>query len=74
MESINDIYVDNGTIRAEIARLKIKKSVIAKELNIAPPALVRRLNGEVPFSAIELALISQITNRNIDFYLKQRKE
>ncbi|MGK2880624.1 MAG: helix-turn-helix domain-containing protein [Mycobacterium sp.] len=55
-----------ANVRAEAARRNIAQSTIAKGLGLTQSATSRRLLGYVPFSATELAAVSEILDMPIE--------
>lgn len=47
-------------VRAEMARQKISKNDVAKEINVSLPTLTRRLSGDRPFYVDELDALSRL--------------
>lgn len=68
------LTTDTDAIRAEIARLKLLKNVVARKLHITPSSLANKLNGKTEFTSIEIATIAKLTNKPIEFYIKLVEE
>lgn len=52
----------SGAVRAEMARARFSQQRIADALGLSQAAVSRRLTGEVPFSATELAVVAKLLN------------
>lgn len=47
-------------VRAEMARRRVKQKDLVSALEMAQPAVSRRMNGKVPFNVDELAKIAEL--------------
>lgn len=63
-----------SSVRAELARRKVRQGVVASELGMTQQALSRRLNGITPFKAHELQLIASLVDVDVSlFYAAERR-
>lgn len=61
--------IDVNAIRAEMARNKISQKEIAKLLGIATSTTWLKLNSKLDFTVNELVTLSNIFNKEINFFL-----
>ena len=56
--------IDLTALNARIAASGIKRTVIAREMNISPPTLRRKLRGNTPMTDNDMETLGKVLNLN----------
>lgn len=63
-----------ASLRAELARRRLTARKLAQGMGISEVGLRRRLRGETPFAAAEIANIARHLNMTVDELLREDKK
>lgn len=60
-----------GEVRAHLARARIRTSTVAAALELSLTGVHKRLNGAIPFSVDELAVIAELLGIDVTTLIAQ---
>lgn len=59
-----------GRVRAELGRKRMSQAALARHLHRTQMYMHRRLHGEVPFGALELATVAEVLDVPVEQFLR----